>query len=66
MKVNAFLEQEMGFRNTKKLQDGIVGYFRHRQEAGDNAEAPNKWRGQNFVFDHRELVELEPNQEDPS
>jgi predicted sulfurtransferase len=33
VKVNAFLEQEMGFGNTKKLRDGIIGYMRHKEEA---------------------------------
>ena len=67
VKTNAFLEQELGFTNTKKLRDGIVGYLRHKreQQASGAAEAPadaadagavGAWRGSNFVFDKRELV----------
>ena len=32
VKVNAYLEQELGFRNTMRLQDGINGYFRYIKE----------------------------------
>ena len=36
-----------------RLQDGINGYLRFlREEQADSA-----WRGQNFVFDRRTLVE---------
>lgn len=54
VKVNAYLEQELGFTNTRKLQDGIVGYLGHLRETPD---APSSWRGENFVFDKRETVE---------
>ena len=68
VKVNAFLEQELGFHNTKKLQHGIVGYLRHKREqrrelSADASEAQvaassprTAWRGANFVFDRRTLV----------
>ena len=69
VKTNAFLEQELGFTNTKKLRDGIVGYLRHKREQQpvptaeevreaeqDGAAAVGAWRGSNFVFDNRELV----------
>ena len=65
VKVNAFLEQELGFSNTKKLQHGIVGYLRHKrmQEPRQGGPAPegdapssSAWRGANFVFDRRTLV----------
>ena len=52
--VNAFLEQSLGFSNTMRLQDGINGYLRFlREEQADDSA----WRGQNFVFDKRTLVE---------
>ena len=54
VKVNAWLEQEMGFTNTRKLKDGIVGYLRHLRSAPD---AASSWRGRNFVFDKRTLVD---------
>ena len=66
--MNAFLEQELGFRNTKKLQHGIVGYLRHRREQQQEDEPRHSdqsmdamahssaWRGANFVFDRRTLV----------
>ena len=39
-----------------RLQDGINGYLRFlREEQADSA-----WRGQNFVFDRRTLVEPPP------
>ena len=54
VKVNAFLEQSLGFSNTMRLQDGINGYLRFlREEQADDSA----WRGQNFVFDKRTLVE---------
>ena len=54
VKVNAFLEQSLGFSNTMRLQDGINGYLRFlREEEADDSV----WRGQNFVFDKRALVE---------
>ena len=53
VKVNAFLEQELGFTQTKKLKDGIVGYLRHKRE---HQGVPTAWRGDNFVFDKRTLV----------
>lgn len=72
VKVNAFLEQELGFHNTKKLQHGIVGYLRHKREQQEKEEEERRqqkapppmdgssrtsaWRGANFVFDRRTLV----------
>ena len=54
VKVNAFLEQSLGFSNTMRLQDGINGYLRFlREEQADDSA----WRGQNFVFDKRTLVQ---------
>lgn len=54
VKVNAFLEQQLGFTNTMRLHDGINGYLRHLRTHPDE---PSAWQGKNFVFDKRETVE---------
>lgn len=51
VKVNAYLEQKMGFRNTKRLGGGIVSYARKLEKAGRIGES--KFRGINHVFDGR-------------
>ena len=56
VKVNAFLEQELGFGNTMRLQDGINGYLRFLRDEAPEGEA-SAWQGRNFVFDRRTLVE---------
>lgn len=54
VKVNAWLEAEMGFSNTARLHDGIHGYMRFVEaEAARYARSPadlSHWRGANFVF----------------
>ena len=56
VKVNAFLEQQLGFTNTMRLHDGINGYLRYLRAHPDE---PSAWEGKNFVFDKRETVELD-------
>ncbi|KAL1512079.1 hypothetical protein AB1Y20_005351 [Prymnesium parvum] len=51
VKVNAYLEQQMGFTNTMRLQDGIHGYQRYIAQQED---ATPMWEGHNFVFDSRQ------------
>ena len=51
VKVNAYLEQRLGFSNTMRLQDGIHGYERFIAQQHDE---PTMWEGQNFVFDKRQ------------
>ena len=48
VKANAFLEQELGFTNTYRLQDGIHGYLRYAKDALPEEES--EWQGENFVF----------------
>ena len=60
VKVNAFLEQSLGYINTAKLKDGVVGYHAHLRERPD---ATSSWRGANFVFDRRAPV-TPPRQDD--
>lgn len=50
-KVNAFLEQEMGFSNTGRLEGGIVSYARTLREQGRIKEST--FKGVNHVFDGR-------------
>ena len=50
VKTNAFLEQELGFTETYRLEDGIHGYLRHVREHPDTAGSDSQWEGQNFVF----------------
>ncbi|CAM9300615.1 unnamed protein product [Phaeothamnion confervicola] len=49
VKVAAFLEQEMGFRDVARLEGGIVSYARFVREAG----VKSKFKGKNYVFDQR-------------
>lgn len=51
VKVNAFLEQKMGFKNTARLSGGIVSYARSLREHGHIKESV--FRGVNHVFDGR-------------
>ena len=54
VKVNAFLQQELGFTNTMRLHDGINGYLRFlRKEPAERSV----FSGKNFVFDKRPAVE---------
>lgn len=50
-KVNAFLEQKMGFTNTARLKGGIVSYTTQLRDEG-RLEA-SKFKGVNDVFDGR-------------
>lgn len=49
VKVNAYLEQELGFRNTARLAGGIVAYADHVEATGQRST----FRGANYVFDGR-------------
>lgn len=51
VKVNAFLEQKLGFTNTGRLQGGIVSYAKKLRETGRLSES--KFKGVNHVFDGR-------------
>lgn len=51
VKVNAFLEQKMGFTNTGRLHGGIVSYARQLRESGKLSESA--FTGVNHVFDGR-------------
>ncbi|CDF36086.1 unnamed protein product [Chondrus crispus] len=51
VKVNAFLEQKMGFNNTGRLQGGVVSYARRLKENGRIHESI--FKGVNHVFDGR-------------
>lgn len=51
VKVNAYLEQSMGFTNTGRLEGGIVSYARSLREKGQLEES--KFKGVNHVFDGR-------------
>lgn len=50
VKVNAFLEQKLGFTNTGRLKGGVVSYARNLRE-GKLEES--KFKGVNHVFDGR-------------
>lgn len=47
-KASAYYKHK-GFKNVFQLEGGIIEYARQVQ----NLELPNKFRGKNFVFDHR-------------
>jgi predicted sulfurtransferase len=56
VKVNAFLQQELGFTQTMRLQDGIHGYLRYLDQ---HPGQQSYWEGDNFVFDKRQTMEEE-------
>uniref|UniRef100_A0A7S3A5V4 Rhodanese domain-containing protein n=1 Tax=Rhodosorus marinus TaxID=101924 RepID=A0A7S3A5V4_9RHOD len=49
VKVGAFLEQEMGFKNVDRLEGGIVAYSRFVRNKG----LESQFKGVNYVFDLR-------------
>lgn len=51
VKVNAYLEQRMGFKDTERLAGGIVSYARMLRERGRLEES--RFKGVNHVFDAR-------------
>ena len=62
VKVGAYLKQQLGYNNVKRLQHGIIGYEkwiqeeqqREQQDGGDDDNpATNLWNGTNFLFDKR-------------
>lgn len=64
VKINAYLEQKLGFNNTYRLQGGIIAYRRElerlkqqqeqqQQLAKENIDLRSQFRGVNFVFDER-------------
>ena len=69
VKINAYLEQKMGFTNVGRLEGGIISYTKELERSGlgnnadSNGEAPNhisrdvgsisKFKGTNYVFDER-------------
>ena len=63
VKVGAYLKQQLGYNNVKRLQHGIIGYEkwiqggqqeREHQGGGDDDPTPNNlWNGTNFLFDKR-------------
>jgi len=54
VKVNAWLEKELGFTDTARLGFGIHGYMRYVEEeaarSGVNEKELSHWRGANFIF----------------
>jgi len=63
VKVGAYLKQELGFEDVRRLEHGIIGYERWAAEGKTNkdgtdgeAGANNSlWIGENFLFDKRRV-----------
>lgn len=62
VKAGAFVKQKLGFKNVKRLKQGVVGYERWLQEQDAQSEQENgemhtqsHFKGTNFVFDRRSL-----------
>ena len=66
VKVGAYLKQELGFEDVRRLEHGIIGYERWATEAGkeansgrteddESASKDSLWEGENFLFDKRRL-----------
>ena len=67
VKINAYLEQKLGFKNVNRLQGGIISYTReleavaNQQDSREAAKQPHlsrnvatsKFKGVNYVFDER-------------
>jgi len=69
VKVNAWLEAELGFKNTARLQDGIHGYMRYVEEEAERIGASpvelSYWQGANFIFYQGPPRELTGEEEEP-
>ena len=64
VKVGAYLKQQLGFDNVKRLKHGIIGYQQWLADNKNNNEMNGSvWEGENFLFDKRRFEEKEP-QED--
>ena len=58
--MNAYLRQRLGFNNTARLKDGILGYERWVEgEIESTVQEKSLFVGKNFVFDRRRLAENE-------
>jgi predicted sulfurtransferase len=58
VKVGAYMTQELGFTNVKRLKHGIIGYHKwYEGQKQDNImeKTPSLWMGENFLFDKRRL-----------
>ena len=53
VKVNAFLQQRLGFTNTHRLQGGIIAYNRELETLKAHSATSSRFRGVNYVFDER-------------
>lgn len=65
VKINAFLEQKMGFSNTHRLKGGVIAYRRELENQSKSSpsssgtspeqkvEYASKFKGVNYVFDER-------------
>ena len=52
VKAGAYVTQKLGFSDVRRLEHGVVGYERWRDDAGLDAD-DSKFDGENFVFDKR-------------
>jgi predicted sulfurtransferase len=60
VKVGAYMTQELGFTNVKRLKHGIVGYhkwYEGQKQCTGMARTPSLWHGENFLFDKRRFAE---------
>lgn len=68
VKVGAYLKQELGFQNVRRLQHGIIGYQQWIQQeklqSDDDETLESLWQGENFIFDKRRSVDDETSSED--
>jgi len=56
VKINAYLEQKLGFSNVGRLRGGVISYA--RELIGSDGDSPSKFRGANYVFDERMGVRI--------
>jgi predicted sulfurtransferase len=63
VKVGAYLKQQLGFSDIRRLQHGIIGYQQWMEEqqleqAAEVEPTASLWEGDNFLFDKRQSKDL--------
>jgi len=62
VKVGAFLRQELGFTDVRRLKNGIINYEKWAEAEGGGS----MWEGENFLFDKRRLASQKAEEESAS
>ena len=60
--MGAFLRQELGFTDVRRLKNGIINYEKWAEAEGGGS----MWEGENFLFDKRRLASQKAEEESAS